>query len=105
MNNIEVFRDTQSLIRNNDRLQKLTQDAVGKMTQYDLIPEEERAYYKEQVRGQFVSGNIAYLQHPIKRKDGTVIQVICNGERYFDSSVRAFRSVILMFEVSQSPSA
>jgi len=76
------------------------EDAVGKLTQYDLIPEQERDFYIEQVRRQFSSGDIAYLQHPLRRKDGTVIQVICNGERYFDSSVRAFRSTILVFEVS-----
>ena len=76
------------------------EDAVGKMTQYDLIPEQERDYYIEMVKRQFSAGDIAYLCHPLKRKDGTVIQVICNGERYFDSSVRAFRSTILIFEVS-----
>ena len=76
------------------------EDAIGKLTQYDLIPEQERDFYIEQVRLQFSSGDIAYLQHPLKRKDGTVIQVICNGERYFDSSVRAFRSTVLVFEVS-----
>jgi len=75
------------------------EDAIGKMTQYDLIPEKEKDFYIEQVRRQFAVGDIAYLQHPLKRKDGSVIQVICNGERYFDSSVRAFRSVLLIFEV------
>lgn len=76
------------------------EDAVGKMTQFDLIPEEEKDYYTEQVRRQFSAGDIAYLRHPIKCKDGSVIQVICNGERYFDSSVRAFRSTILIFRTS-----
>ena len=75
------------------------EEAVGKMTQYDLIPANERDFYLEQVRRQFAVGEIAYLQHPLKRKDGTVIQVICNGERHFDSSVRAFRSTIVVFEV------
>ena len=74
-------------------------EAVGKLTQFDLIPSEERAYYVSQVQDQFAKGNIAYLRHPLRRKDGTVIQVICNGERHFDSSVRAFRSTILVFEV------
>ena len=76
------------------------EDAVGRMSQFDLLPEEERDYYIEQVQLQFTTGNIAYLQHPLRRKDGTVIQVICNGERYFDSSVRAFRSSIMVFEVT-----
>lgn len=76
------------------------EDVVGKMTQFDLLPDEEREFYIEQVQLQFTTGNIAYLQHPIKRKDGTVMQVICNGERYFDSSVREFRSSIMVFEVT-----
>ena len=74
-------------------------DAVGKISQFDLIPEYEKEYYMEQVKEQFTKGDIAYLQHPLQRKDGTVIQVICNGERYYDSSVRAFRSTILVYEV------
>ena len=74
-------------------------EAVGKLSQFDLIPSEERAYYVSQVQNQFAKGNIAYLRHPLRRKDGTVIQVICNGEHHFDSSVRAFRSTILVFEV------
>ena len=74
-------------------------EALGRMSQFDLIPESERAYYIEQVQRQFVEGDIAYLRHPIQRKDGTVVEVICNGARYFDSSVRAFRSKILVFEI------
>ena len=75
------------------------QETVGKMKQWDLIPEEEMPFYLEQVQSQFRKGDIAYLRHPVKKKDGSVIQVICNGERYFDSAVRAFRSTILIFEV------
>lgn len=74
-------------------------EVIGRMTQFDLIPEEEREYYIAQVQRQFVRGDIAYLRHPLRRRDGSVIQVICNGERYFDSSVRAFRSTIMMFEI------
>lgn len=76
------------------------EEAVGRMTQYDLIPADEKSYYIEQVRLQFTKGDIAYLRHPLQRKDGRIIRVVCNGERYFDSSVRAFRSTILVFEVS-----
>lgn len=75
------------------------EDAVGKLSQFDLVPEQEKEYYTEQVHCQFAVQDITYLQHPLKRKDGTVIQVVSNGTRYFDSSVRAFRSVILIFEV------
>ena len=76
------------------------EEAIGKMTQYDLIPEWEREFYVSQVRRQFATGDLAFLRHPLQRKDGTVIQVVCHGERYFDSSVRAYRSTLLVFEVS-----
>ena len=76
------------------------EDAVGKLSQFDLVPASERDFYIAQVQRQFQKGDIAYLRHPLQRKDGVVIQVICNGERYFDSSVRAFRSTILVFEVN-----
>ena len=72
-------------------------DVIGRMTQFDLVPPEERAYYIEQVQNQFAKSDIAYLRHPILRKDGKVISVICNGERYYDSSVKAFRSTIQIF--------
>lgn len=75
------------------------EDVVGKMSQFDLIPKEDLEQYLVEVGNQFVKGDIAYLHHRIQRKDGTIIKVICNGERYFDSSVRAFRSTILVFEV------
>lgn len=68
-------------------------------TQFDLVPIEEKDYYIQQVHNQFAKSDTAYLRHPIRRKDGKVITVICNGERYYDSSVKAFRSTIMMFEV------
>ena len=55
--------------------------------------------YDAMVNNQFAKSDIAYLRHPILRKDGKVISVICNGERYYDSSVKAFRSTIQMFEL------
>lgn len=75
------------------------EDAVGKMIQFDLVPPEDREAYIAQVQNQFTKGDYAYLRHRIRRKDGRIITVICNGERYFDSSVRAFRSTILVYEV------
>ena len=74
-------------------------DAVGRMTQFDLIPDDERENYINQVRRQLSVGSIAFLTHPLICKDGTVKQVICSGERHFDSSVRAFRSTILVIEI------
>lgn len=91
------------IIETDDYFEKITgykrAEVIGKMTQFDLVPPEEREYYIKQVHNQFAKADVAYLRHPIRRKDGKTITVICNGERYYDSSVKAFRSAIMMFEV------
>ena len=76
------------------------EEVIGKLTQYDLIPDSERAFYIDQVKREFARGDVAFLRHPIRRRDGKIIQVFCNGKRYFDSSVRAFRSTIRVFEIT-----
>ena len=73
-------------------------EAVGKLTQFDLIPAEDRAFYMIQVDNQFTRSNIAYLRHLLLRKDGTCTKVVCFGKRFYDSAVKAFRSEIVIFE-------
>ena len=75
------------------------ENVVGKLNQFDLIPEEDRSYYMMQVNNQFSKGDFAYLQHNLQRKSGEVIQVICYGKRYFDSAAKAYRSEILIFPI------
>ena len=75
------------------------ENVVGKLNQFDLIPEEDRSYYMMQVNNQFARGEFAYLQHNLQRKSGEVIQVICYGKRYFDSAAKAYRSEILIFPI------
>lgn len=91
------------VIEADERFEQLTgytrEEAVGKLSQYELIPPEDRAYYLVQVNNQFASGSIAYLRHDIRRKGGTKTTVICYGKRYYDSAVKALRSEILIFEV------
>ena len=70
--------------------------AVGKMSQYDLVPEADRPYYMIQVNNQFSRGSYAYLRHNLQRANGEIIQIICYGKRYFDSAEKAFRSEILI---------
>ena len=72
---------------------------VGKLTQFDLIPEEDRSYYMAQVNNQFAKGEYAYLQHNLQREDGSVLRVICYGKRYFDSAAKAYQSEILIFPI------
>lgn len=92
-----------TIIEIDDYFEKMTgysrNEVIGKMTQFDLIPPEDKEQYIAHVKKQFVKGDIAYLRHRILCKNGDIIQVICNGERYYDSSVRAFRSTLLVYEV------
>ena len=73
-------------------------DVLGKMTQFDLIPPEDLDQYVVQVGNQFAKSNTAYLNHRIKRKDGSIIRVVCHGERQFDSATRSLKSTIQIYE-------
>ena len=74
-------------------------EAVGHMTQLDLIPMEDRGFYLLQVSEQFTHGSMVYLRHAIQRKDGERIQVACYGRRYFDSAVKGFKNEIIIFRL------
>ena len=74
-------------------------EAVGKMSQFDLIPPEDLDDYMLQVGNQFSKSNTAYLRHRVRRRDGSVIHVVCHGERHFDSATRSFRSTIQIYEI------
>ena len=73
------------------------EEAIGRMTQFDLIPPEELEAYTAKVAECFRRGTVAYLKHEIVRKDGTRIWVVCWGKRYFDSAEMAFRSEIFLY--------
>jgi len=72
------------------------EEAVGKLRQIDLIPADERSHYMLQVNNQFSKGSIAFLEHEIQKKDGTRVNVLCCGKRFFDSALMAFRSEIII---------
>ena len=72
---------------------------VGRMTQYDLVPEADRPFYMLQVNNQFSKGSFAYLRHNLQCRDGSIIRVVCYGKRFFDPVEKAFRSEILIFPV------
>ena len=88
------------IVEVDDAFERLTgysrNEVVGRKSQYDLIPPEDRAYYIKLVNDQFMRGDLAYLKHEIERKDGERVWVICLGKRYFDSASRSFRAEILV---------
>ena len=75
-------------------------EVQGRLSQFELIPPEDRGYYLLQVNRAFQSGSTAYLKHRLQRRDGSLIWVVCCGKRYFDSVARSFRSEILIFQTS-----
>ena len=75
------------------------EEAIGSMSQFDLIPNEDKPLYISKVNEQFKNGNIAFLEHDILRKDGTRIRVNCIGKRYYDSVAKAYRSEILVSRI------
>ncbi len=93
----------ETIIEVDDRFEEITgytrDDVVGKLSQYELIPVEDRAHYTLQVTKQFKQGDMAYLRHEIRRKDGEIIQVACYGRRYYDSAIKAFRNEIIIFQL------
>ena len=74
-------------------------DVLGKMSQFDLIPPEDLDDYILHVQNQFSTHTTAFLRHRIRRRDGMIINVMCHGERHFDSATRTFQSTIQIFEV------
>ena len=91
----------ETIIEVDDRFEAITGytagEVVGKLTQFDLIPQESRAHYMLQVNNAFSKSDIAYLKHELLRRDGTRVWVVCYGKRYYDSAEKAFRSEILIF--------
>ncbi|MBR1607207.1 MAG: HD domain-containing protein [Clostridia bacterium] len=90
-----------TIIETDDMFEEITgyarAEVVGRMSQFDLVPSEDKAYYMLQVSNSFARGDIAFLRHELVRKDGERIWVVCHGKRYYDSAEKAFRSEINIF--------
>ncbi|MDO4482049.1 MAG: diguanylate cyclase [Bacillota bacterium] len=75
------------------------EDVKAGMTQLDLIPEDERPEYIVVTNKLLAAEPFAYLEHAVRRKDGTVIYVMCFGRRYYDSAAKAGKSEIFISDV------
>ncbi|MDO4177343.1 MAG: diguanylate cyclase, partial [Bacillota bacterium] len=73
--------------------------------QSDLIPERCRTLYLAMVAEQIGRHQLAYFEHPLLRKDGSEISVVCLGRSYFDSAVGQERSDIYVFDITQTNAA
>lgn len=68
------------------------------ITQIDLLPEEDRVPYMSMVSEQLANRNLAYFEHRLLRKDGSIAYVFCYGKVYYDSAEREERSEIIVFD-------
>ena len=95
------------IIEVDERFEEITgysaEDVIGKLTQLDLIPPEDRGYYLMQVISALSKSSIAYLKHELLRKDGTKCWVVCCGKQYYDSAEKAVRNEILIFHTTGGP--
>lgn len=70
--------------------------------QVDLIPEEERTEYLCKVNAELAKCPVVYLEHKIRRKDGTDNFVFCYGRVYYDSATRSQRFEITIADIRQT---
>lgn len=91
------------IIEVDDNFEKLTgysrDDIKTKsMEQQDLIPPEDVTEYLCFVSETLAKNPIAYCEHRLKRKDGTIIHVLCFGKMIYDSASHETRSEIIVTE-------
>ena len=70
--------------------------AKGELTLFSLIFQEDREEYEQLVLPAKQRGEDLYLEHRLRRKDGTAIYVYCYGHVFFDSSIGENRARILI---------
>jgi len=73
-----------------------------KLCQLDLIPPEDRDRYTALAAMTVSSNGYAYIEHRLRRKDNTNINIFCLGRRFYDSAARKMRNAIFITDISQS---
>lgn len=72
------------------------------LNQLDLIPAEDQEAYTALASNIVSSDGYAYIEHRIRRKDSSMINVFCLGRRFFDSAVSQMRNAIFITDISQA---
>ena len=98
---IYIIDEAYRIVQADDNFYKITgysrEDlARGDLTLYSLIFEEDQQEYKDYVLPQNRKGEDLYLEHRLRRKDGSAIYVYCYGHSFYDSSVGENRSRIVI---------
>lgn len=98
-----LLDDQNTIVEVNEAFEKLTgyskKEVVdNKMTQNDLIPEDDIPGYWMLVTEELDKNPTAYFEHRIKCKNGTIKNVLCLGRVYFDSAALAPRSEVIVVD-------
>lgn len=72
------------------------------LTHWDLIFSEDLAEYRKLVQKKLQKDHEAYIEHRIRRKDGSGKYVFCYGREFFDSVTREARTQITVTDISNS---
>jgi PAS domain S-box-containing protein len=70
------------------------------LRQEDLIPEDQREDYFEDVGKQLQKGDVVYMEHDIVRKDGKHVYVFCFAKRHYDSASKTMRTEVIIVDSS-----
>ena len=70
------------------------------LRQEDLIPEDQREDYFEDVGRQLQKGDVVYMEHDIVRKDGKHVYVFCFAKRHYDSASKTIRTEVIIVDSS-----
>lgn len=73
--------------------------------QPDLLPKEDRSDYILEVEKQLRSNSMAYIEHRVLCKNGSIKTVYCCGRKYFDSVAREEKSEIIIVNSSTTYAA
>ena len=102
-NTIYYIEEDFTIVQVDDQFEKLTgysrEDALSKRINHlSLIFEEDRKEYLEYVLPENGRGEDLYLEHRLRRKDGSSIFVYCYGHTFYDSAVGRRRARITVFD-------
>ena len=102
-NCIYYIEEDFTIVQVDDQFEKLTgyskEEALsGLINHMSLIFEEDKKEYLEYVLPENGRGEDLYLEHRLRRKDGSSIFVYCYGHTFYDSAVGKRRARITVFD-------
>lgn len=78
---------------------------TGAISQWDLIFPEDTNEYQRKLDESFRKNQEAYINHRIRKKDGSEIRVFCYGKLIFDEVSRDTRTIVIINDISDNSSS